>query len=310
MFGSPATVLDLEGVYLKGQGVVYTITLPPLPAGPQSPTGGKATPKVSEWEQVRQQLQGEKPRPVEKPERKELTLEEVVLKVFADNGSNFSQMQPTDRLTLVVTFRKPAPASVSVTSSASGSGQSSSTSTPATGFGTPGTPVGGGRGGSGGSTRTAPSTLQDYLLLGELHFKQNRFEEARAAFARAVEQAEKQELSFDPETRYSDVRQQIEQSGRSLKQAYVKLAQALLAQGRIEEAQQVLSKSVEASAKVKVEKSKPVPPVLPAKLVISATQQALQAVASGKMSFEEFKKAAQVERISFPTTEKKATESK
>ena len=70
-----------------------------------------------------------------------------------------------------------------------------------------------------------------------------------------------------------------------------------------------MQKAVEATDQSKAQPAKAAstsPPIpLPAKLVVSASKKALDAVAAGKMSFEEFKKAANVEYLSFPSAEKK-----
>src|SRR5205823_4232721 len=47
---------DVEGVYLKGHGVVYTLTLPPMPQDqPKAPSASKA---LSDWERARLELRG------------------------------------------------------------------------------------------------------------------------------------------------------------------------------------------------------------------------------------------------------------
>ena len=68
--GSLSAELTAEGVYLKGQGVVFTVTLPPLPSQPSQPKS-PATKPLSEWEQIRMQLRGEEPK---KPPRRPASL--------------------------------------------------------------------------------------------------------------------------------------------------------------------------------------------------------------------------------------------
>src|SRR5262249_8592949 len=52
---------DIEGVYLNGYGVVFSLTLPPQPvAGGWVLPDTQAKP-VSDWEKVRRQVRGEKP---------------------------------------------------------------------------------------------------------------------------------------------------------------------------------------------------------------------------------------------------------
>src|SRR5262249_29631479 len=52
--------LTSEGVYVKGHGIVYALTLPP-PAAPSPTPAAEPAPKpLSEWEQVRRQIRGDK----------------------------------------------------------------------------------------------------------------------------------------------------------------------------------------------------------------------------------------------------------
>src|SRR5262249_27042138 len=54
------TSFSLEGSYLRGHGVVFNMTLPPLPREELAPTPPAAPTKSdSEWEQTRRQLRGE-----------------------------------------------------------------------------------------------------------------------------------------------------------------------------------------------------------------------------------------------------------
>src|SRR5207248_1809908 len=67
-----------EGVYLKGQGVVFTLTLPQLPPQPSAP---KPTAKpLSDWERIRKQLRGEDAREPTPTTPKQPDLVETLLK--------------------------------------------------------------------------------------------------------------------------------------------------------------------------------------------------------------------------------------
>ena len=96
-----------EGVYLKGQGVVFTLTLPPgLPR--RQPPDLKLPPAklLSDWERMCMQSRGEEPKkiPPVLPSRQP-DLDEVLLKIMADNGRHFSQLGAKEKLTIAVTFR-------------------------------------------------------------------------------------------------------------------------------------------------------------------------------------------------------------
>ena len=86
---------------------------------------------------------------------------------------------------------------------------------------------------------------------------------------------------------------------------------ALVAAQKYEEAAQILQKLADERKKKqtdpppKAEASGPAQSApLPSKLIISAPKKLLDDVASGKMSFEEFKKAVSVEYLTFPPQKK------
>src|SRR5262249_12760762 len=51
---------EADGVYLKGQGVVYPISLPPLKHDPRSSVEKSEAKPASDWERTRSHLRGEK----------------------------------------------------------------------------------------------------------------------------------------------------------------------------------------------------------------------------------------------------------
>jgi hypothetical protein len=97
----------IEGVYLKGYGVVFTLTLPPQPLVTGQKTEKPAPKPVSEWDRIRRQLHGEKTQTSGGGAAASQTprLDETILKVLADNGRHFTQLADNEKLTVVVTFR-------------------------------------------------------------------------------------------------------------------------------------------------------------------------------------------------------------
>ena len=98
---------NIEGVYLKDYGAVYTATLPsptfdPV-AGSKVDAGGKAP--LDPWERTRKELRGETPEPEGKAVSGHQPLSEVILKVLAENGRHFTALADGDRITVAVTFR-------------------------------------------------------------------------------------------------------------------------------------------------------------------------------------------------------------
>src|SRR5205823_6229468 len=92
---------NVEGVYLKGQGVLYTLTLPPPSPSRAASTKKTSAAPVSDWERFRRSVRGDQPQPKESETVKEssedgffaeleksghLGITEEVLKILAANG--------------------------------------------------------------------------------------------------------------------------------------------------------------------------------------------------------------------------------
>jgi tetratricopeptide (TPR) repeat protein len=151
----------LEGVYLKGQGVVYTATLSSL----QTSAKAETTRPLSEWESVRRKLHNEREE-AKKPEaNKPSALSEVLLKVLAENGHHFSQLGENESLTLVITVHDTSSPPTAGSPKKSPKAVSS-------------TPQG---------DSSSSSKVRDLELLGDLHMKQEHYGMARDAFRKAVE---------------------------------------------------------------------------------------------------------------------------
>src|SRR5262249_2913107 len=80
-----------------------------------------------------------------------------------------------------------------------------------------------------------------------------------------------------------------------------KLGQCFALQGDVERARKVAEELTQRSRKIGQPEGKTAPSAtpLPAKLIVSASKKLLDQVGSGKMSFEEFKKAATVQFLDF-----------
>jgi tetratricopeptide (TPR) repeat protein len=124
--------------------------------------------------------------------------------------------------------------------------------------------------------------MQDYELLGDLHRKQGKDQEAVAAYQKALEQK--------PEPARATKIQR-------------KLAQVYLEQGKDADAQRVLDAIRQLLRSTPESSTKPAEaarPLLPAKLVISAPKRLLVQVGSGHLSPDAFQKAATVDFVNFP----------
>jgi hypothetical protein len=330
----------LQGVYLKGQGVVYTTTIPPGTLAPVVDAGATSVEKpLTEWERVRSEVRGEKPEP-NKPKSK-ASLADLLLRTLADNGKHMTQLPEGESITVAVTFAPMQscmachanPWSVTDlpimgnmfrgTSSIGSSGTTSSLG----GSGTSST----GTSGSGSSTTTSQETqfrsarekfLRDLsdqhgeakktVLLGDLHLKQKQYHEATQAFQKASESfvniLEKiRRASLDVTGSLPTTNPTVE---LDLLESRTKLAQALLGEGKQDEARKILSAiATQAQRGAQTDPAKPAAEkpgiVLPSKLIVSASKKSLEAVGSGKMTFEEFRKTATVDYLTFDKGEEK-----
>jgi tetratricopeptide (TPR) repeat protein len=254
----------LEGVYLKGQGVVYTATLSSL----QPATANESAKPVSEWESTRRQLRNEKEEPKNPQASKPPDLSEVLLKVLAENGHHFSQLGENESLTVVITVHDngqsaPAP------KSGEGSANAKPQSPPAE-----------------EKDASASTKARDLELLGDLHLKQGQNEEALKAFQKALELKQ-----LDPK--------QSAALYRKLAQCYLALEKIGEARSALDKAAEVLKNMQEAANAQNKPAAKPPAAALPAKLIISAPKKLLDQVKEGKISFEEFRRQASVETLKF-----------
>jgi tetratricopeptide (TPR) repeat protein len=227
----------------------------------QVPPGATARATVTSpnlWEQVRSELHGNaSPSPV--PVRTEVPrMDEVLLRALFDNGGNFSQLREREKLAVIVTFGP--------TLLARGSSPPAAQLSPA---------------GTIAQNRILAYVAADEKnneLLGDLHLKQGRPDEAVKAYRNAVER------------------------GSASVNLLAKLAQAYLAAHDLEAARKALEEATRA-AKEHVhqlhgrrQNAEPVP--LPGTMTISVSQETLAQLRAGKLDFEGFRKQAAVDYAS------------
>jgi hypothetical protein len=303
-----------EGTYLKGYGVVYTVTLPFAP-GPllPAPAGPKAKPP-SEWERTRKELHGEKAEPGKAPATSPTSLADVLLKLLAENGSYFSQLAEDERLTVVVTL-PPSEACARC----HGGGTVKLTGIPSEGFRNvlrgrevPVFPMGKADNEKADAKDAAivqqvQARMQDaqkQVLLGDLHAKQGRpqsaaetYQVALKAYAELLTWKRRAELDVHGKPMPDP------QLDLAIVDVLTKLAQAELALGHKEKALEALDRA-RRHAQALGEEAAPAKPAsgkaeipLPGKLTVSAPKKLLDQMGNGKVSFEQFCKDATVEYL-------------
>jgi tetratricopeptide (TPR) repeat protein len=301
-----------EGVYLKGYGVVYTATLPYPGFDPVAGTSANPTDKAppSDWDRVRKELHGETAGQQTRTVPGHKPLADVILKVLADNGQHFSGLGDGERITTAVTFR--GAASCNNCHENPWKGQTGQqlpiefyqlnnvpTETP----------------GAAAPTHGAPSYVTDArnaALLGDLHMKQGKPQEAIQAYQKAADQLT-QMIAHQEKTEIGLTQNDVPALLTAIDLCN-KLADAYVQSGQQDAGSGMLKKAGDLAKQAQKLTGAPVPTnpppalaTLPGKLVVSATKKQLDDVGSGKMTFEEFRKAATVDYVkpSEPGADKK-----
>lgn len=260
-----------EGVYLKGQGVLFTVTLPATARDPR-PDGTRPEPKPdTDWERTRNQLRGEKVTPPDTTDKKQPSVGERVLTVLAKNGHNFSQLPADESVTVVLVFRSDArnvqsPMLWGQATTWQGSTIDSVVQPPAAGG----------------------QAARDQQLLGDLHMKNGRVEEAIVAYTKALSV-----LGDD----LTGPLASLHQHATALEELYDKLVQATAKAGKAEATRKLLDRLEEFK---KANRAGSKGGTLPSRLILAAPKRLLDQVGTSKITYEEFKKAATVEYLTFP----------
>jgi hypothetical protein len=253
---------SLEGVYLRGQGVVYTATLSSL----QAPAKAEAPQPVSEWESVRRQLHHEKEDPKRTETGKPPELSDVLLKVLAENMQHFSQMPENESLTIVLTVHGSGRSSTGRKSA----GQSAKTTSQ---------PLAAGEGDS-----AVAAKVRDLELLADLHQKQSRYEEALATLHKALE------MNPGPRKAATLYRKQAH--------CYLALAQDEKARAAVDRSIAALKEAADGKDKP-ASAAKPSAVALPVKVIISVPKRLLSHPNAAKLTIEDLRSQARVETLTF-----------
>jgi len=300
-----------DGTYVKGVGVLLTVDMdlsdaaalePPaksaglaatcarchgssMDAKVQPPKAAAKRESADPWDAKLRQVRGEKePAPTEPPAthlaREEICvpghLTELVLNQLARYGHRFRELPANEAITVVVTLKGSAP---------------SAADTPASGPGA-----------------EAVAKAEEQLALADLHAKQGKSDEAIHAYQKVVEILSKP-LQFSESTPYDQVRKAVESATKTLRSAHGKLAQALLEQGKLDEAKAAIesAKSVNLRAEGEAGKKPVVPKTqLPIKLTIRVPKQVLDDHKAGRMTLDQVQSAAEVEAVGFAAPSNKS----
>jgi hypothetical protein len=316
--GKAIAALDFsraQGVYLKGQGIVYALTIPLHTQKVVAEASKPAAKELTEWDRIRKELHGEKVEAAKPQERGQASLADTVLKVIAENGKHLTRLPEGESVTVAITLPSmQSCVACHTTGKGGGSGMMPG------GMGSGGSGMSGGMapggapgrlptGGTSGISRPAPmegspaagggsaeadgrrAELRKHALLGDLAMKQRDYNQA-------VEEFLKASGAYKEAPRESDA--QLE-----LIEVATKLARAFMAQGKKAEAERIMQSIAKlgdglaaggAPANVPAGKAE-VP--LPDKLIIKVPKTLIDQMGLGKMTLDEFRKAASVEHLTF-----------
>lgn len=261
----------VEGTYVSGHGAVFTATVP-ASLWNAKPAPAKPVAALSDWERTRMHLRGEKIETVA-VQRQAPDLANVVLRTLFENGRHFKSLPGEESLTVAITFRKVA----------TGADQAVNANLIINETYVQ----------VANETITVPglkSPATDYELLGDLHLKQGKTANAIESYEKAVKEK--------PES-------------KKLAVLYRKLAQAYLqdADGKAD-AQKYAAwdkamesmKRAKGQAEARAKPKDPEPEPLPRKLIITVPKKLLDLTGTGKLKYEDFKKAASVQYLEFLST--------
>jgi hypothetical protein len=301
----------IDGVYLKGTGVVYTLHIPAgtdLTYDPHTQQVGvnagcakchqdakvslighattnatctnchkvgevkPGVQPVSEWEQTRMAVRGEKPKEVEAKKTDKPrgvicepgTLVEQLTDQLSAHARNVRHLGEKESITVVVTFdHLPGP-----------------------------------QAGAPAKLGLTPDEVQ-FLTLGDLHLKQKKYPEAVEAYLKGlVRFKDTVRLSAPANTPYKDVTAALEEMTGSLRATYKSLAAAYLGLNDLHEAGAALEKARNLKIELSQGGATSTKPVGPAKLILSVSKTDIGATGAA------FKKAVRVDRVNFPAAEK------
>ena len=330
---------DVEGTYLPGYGVVFSATLPVRYIKLTHPATSEANSAPSEWERAKSELRGDQAdaglrgdrvdAEDKKPEQPRVSLTDAVLKALADNGHHLSQLSnKSERLTVAITLRPThfhflgrlnldmQPKQQGQDSKADREGSQSNLNLAKSGDApnSANAQLAQARNFAAAvqnqlddnpASASYRSSANNYSHLGDMRLKAGRARESIEAYTRAVDEYQKLIESYKAGSNDDWWQQKVKAAGQAA-EAYSKLAQAYLLQGEEDRAYKILKRAAELAGWANSGKgSKPgddsAKIALPAKLIISATKQQLDDVAAEKITFEAFKKAVEVQSLSFPS---------
>jgi hypothetical protein len=325
---------------------VISATLP-ISYSPQE-TKTQAEPKaLTEWERTRRELRGEK---IDKSEEKQAKsppdIVEATLHSLANNGHHLSGLLPNEKVSIVLTFRGLRAQQCDVCHSvrnlsywSTQSGQYSElaaawagmqpTMAPQTNSAplsshfpstvdqlfVPGTPSGGQQGEAATTTQAKLQTREasnNRILLGDLHLKRGRFEDALAAYSKASEEYHSilPSLSTTPKWYMEPKGREAIMALLELQNKIIQCHMALKQEDQVQEGVKRLKRWMSMLEQVDVKPTAPKPPdkgvskdsVLPTRIIISAHKPLLDQIGTGQITFDEFKKKAKVDVLRFEET--------
>lgn len=335
-----------DGVYLPGAGVVFTLHVPAgvptvthgeriglnsscngchqTPAHPAVSTAvslasctachsdvPKGEPAVSEWDQVKQAVRGEKSKAAEKPKgdkRKAAVcepgnLQSLLAGVLAANAKHVRHLGEKEGVTVVVTFDELKPtARVWTGTSYYEPVEKVEDGKPVTKYelrtkeewvdpnATPAEPL--------FSRKAFTDQEEKKLALGDLHLKQGKYKEACDSYGEALARFWQKPFRVSPlPTLTPELRKEFaDELQKRVREAMKNYAKALLLADQPERAKEALEMATGFTVLEVTPTTVPATSTAPAKLIVSVTKADID----GAKDAAAFKKAVKMERVNFP----------
>lgn len=336
----PPVVGPFDGVYLPGAGVVFTLHVPAgagvvaddsrlglnqscvgCHAGITAHDRHHASPVVnqcstchdtavsppsplSDWERVRSDVRGEKPKPADPTPKKEKpraavcgpgSLQTLITGVLAANAKNVRHLPEKEGITVVVTFDEVSGTRASAAEALLRNYYHSDGIEP---------------------VRLSDRPVLDHppskpgftadelkaLALGDLHLKQGKHKEAADAYAAALGRFTDKQFKLNaPATLTAEQRNQLaDEFQKGVRDAMKSYAKALLLADQPEAARKALELATEFVVLEVTPTTVPASPTAPAKLIVSVPKPVLDIAKNAA----EFKSGVKVERVNFPDAKK------
>lgn len=269
-----------NGVYLPGRGVVYQATLSADWLHVHQTATSKKSKPLSEWEQMRKQLEGKQTKSASsRMAFDHPSIEETILKVLAENGRHFAELAANESITIAITF-----------DAGDGGGHAwlPGSGRPMVGRSMKSLDDATINLKAAGSEFGIGSPVKDYELLGDVKLKQGKIASAIDAYEQALKRTNSSKKKGSLYRKLVKAcMEDAAQKEKNLKEYNATVQKALEFLKKLSDTQPQKTKASQKSS------------YLPTRLIISANKRDLDSAGKGSLSSLDFRKKADVQWLRF-----------